>query len=216
MLSERTKLGITNFRKQKSLHYIIYKDSIKLGNTDKTYENFHFYYFENKTDYFDSIALAYIVKVSTLCLVHSFFFDSIIEHKRFAFIRSKFFEGSLYFGGFPSEFKQNHYNASCHILVDRSTWGCKLPTVYLGERQFENIWFSYFQTNINVIKAPKQFIQFLSDNYFEDKINKGLCQKIQVLTEHYKIRSSKSSTKTIILINIILLVISSINLSIKC
>ena len=31
-----------------------------------------------------------------------------------------------------------------------------------------------------------------------------------------KIRSSKSSTKTIILINIILLVISSINLSIKC
>ena len=50
--------------------------------------------------------------------------------------------------------------------------------MYLGERQFENIWFSYFQTNINVIKAPKQFIQFLSDNYFEDKINKGLCQKI--------------------------------------
>ena len=31
-----------------------------------------------------------------------------------------------------------------------------------------------------------------------------------------KIKSSKSSTKTIILINIILLVISSINLSIKC
>ena len=31
-----------------------------------------------------------------------------------------------------------------------------------------------------------------------------------------KIRSSKSSTKTIIIINIILLVISSINLSIKC
>ena len=179
-------MGITNFRKQKSLHYIIYKDSIVLGNTGKTYENFQFYYFQNKTNYFDSIALAYKVKEGSLCLVHSLFFDSIIEHRRFAFIRSKFFEGSFYFGGFPSEFKQKHYNASCHILEDRSTWGCKLPTIYLGESQFENIWFSYFQTNINLIKAPKQFIEFLSDNYFEDKINKGVCQKITVFTEHYE------------------------------
>lgn len=113
-------------------------------------------------------------------------------------------KGTLYFGGIPSEIRNNKkYKA--YIKTYNNTWSATLNSIHFyntkskSENKFsitfiddlkgnsyiyENI--IYFQMNINTINVPENFMKYLTQvSFFNQLINKGICIYVNSSTEIY-------------------------------
>lgn len=145
-----------------------------------TYENItinplYFFLFKGTFDNYDSLSFSY-KHYTNHSVVNTLYENNVIRRRAFGIRATTERDGVLYLGGFPqsviNEFKYKH---SCNVITTQHTWGCALTKVKVGNKMFDNVEPSYFQTNDKRILVPKRFMAFMKENYFNAYIQNKTC-----------------------------------------
>ena len=173
--------GFKSFANGQIINFEIVSERIYLEDS-KPYYNFNFYLFNEKEK--NILAFSPLIKEERYSLVYSLLLDKKIDQAKFGIIKKNFLERELIIGGFPEEITQKKKSLQCKIIPGRS-WSCRLKKIYFGNKVFDNVDKSSFQTNVHSIIAPKNFYEYMIKEYFEEKIKDNLCSLSSEFIECY-------------------------------
>lgn len=142
---------------------------------ENSLENYFFLFnrlFENR---WDSLTFSREI-YQDFNLVHMLYYKKIIPELCFGLYSINPEEGILSLGGIPKEIALDSVKKSCSISSRSPKWGCNLKAVQVGDKTFENTFYSFFQTQGIFINAPKEFMKFFLENYFNYYLSSQLCR----------------------------------------
>ena len=103
----------------------------------------------------------------------------LIDKREFSLYQINYLDGFILFGELEEEKKKDYpYKASCS--VKNNTWGCRLSNVLFKQNNeiitnYENDNIAFFNTKIHNIRAPKKFIVYIRNHFFNDYISNKTC-----------------------------------------
>lgn len=183
--------------------------SFHMKNSQTIIENFTFYFVRDpySTDSFASFPLAFKVRNESLSMIHSLYNRGIISKKGFSIISNgnKDEEPTLYLGGIPENYIKNsnkifkckvnnHFNRDYYF-----TWGCNLRRITIGEFNYYNKYYAYFQSSTPFMKnyVPRDFMDFLRIAIFKELFKKELCHYKSYFQDNEEIECKKSIINSI-------------------
>lgn len=154
-----------NYINQPQLKANIFKDKIFFKNTNLSLNSFQYLYLDqHRSD--GAISLAYTFMDQKFDIIHQMYNDKLINKKNFAFYIDSLFRGKLFFGGIPPNLTKIYkYSQSCQVRGG-NFWGCDLYAVKYGNKIYNNIHLSFFQSDFNGILVPFDFFE----QYFKEVI----------------------------------------------
>lgn len=148
------------------------------NNKDIATIPFSFLYLNREGFRSDSISFAYNIK-EEFSIIHQLYNRKYINRRAFAFsegiITNKI---KLYYGELPQKSIYNKAKLTCKVNNKYSTWGCDIHSIYFSNPSIKyqkSNQYVYFQTNIEYILAPEDFLTFLHNTIFISYFNSGLC-----------------------------------------
>lgn len=134
----------------------------------------------SQMDFSPSIGLPFKFSDDKYSLIYQLKKNNIIKHSQYTYRCNSKGINKIYIGDFPETIKQKQYSASCNVDTNKNTWGCKLDYAYAFNGQnkrfkYVNKYPLIFQSNIDNIEAPTDFVDFLRETYFKENIEKRDC-----------------------------------------
>lgn len=109
-------------------------------------------------------------------LIHQLKKQGQINSLSFSFVRdlSKR-DGYFFVGGVPPEIEKTP-STSCKVHGMNNYWDCVMNKVKIGEHEYINYDYSYFDTSLKMIYAPPRFMEFFNTIFLEDALKNDQCQ----------------------------------------
>lgn len=172
-----------------------YKSIDVLQNDDFYIKDYCFYYFlAANNSIYDTFSLSYKYRDSKMSIVEHLYNNGEIPQKTFGFYQHDLLGKVLYFGDLPNEVSNIfNYSVKCQVIENNNSfgWNLKLSKVKFQNYTFYSSAFSELNVNINEIYAPREFIDFLINHFFERKILKNYCSLIFSKNRERKIRCER-------------------------
>lgn len=173
---ERILMGHVDFDSAKNIKYYKMKD-IAVDENMNQIDSF-FYYLMKTYSYRTSVlSFSYIFESAELSLVHQYYKNNIIQHKRFGLDLTRKQNNKLYLGDFPKEYYQKNHS-KCKIAALSPNWSCKLRKITFGNDVYENNLLSFFTLEFDKIIAPNKFLYYLEEVFFGSYIESEICRYV--------------------------------------
>ena len=157
----------------------------KIYLEDKNYtkiDNIYLYHVSVFTELseFDSFPLSFKTKNESFSPIELLYKTNQIDKRGFGLLYDINEEnGTLFIGSFPSELIVNQYKFQYRISIpvneSYSTWGCTLKEVVFHNNSFKVEKYAFFQANKEFIIVSRDFLKYLSNNFFKGYMKNGTC-----------------------------------------
>ena len=148
-------------------------------NKDLVLVPFRFLYLNKKIFHSDSISFAYNIK-EEFSIIHQLYNKKHITRRAFAFSeKGQENKINFYYGELPQEQTNNKNRLKCKVNQKYSTWGCDIHSLTFSDKKYKPYikdQYVYFQTNIQSILAPENFIHYLYDTIFKEYSENEQCE----------------------------------------
>ena len=178
-----SKIEYESFTKKGTTQMIIDEVNYSFDITEGTYRisdrknknlaqvSFSFLYLNQKLFHPDSISFAYNIK-EEFSIIHQLYNKNYISRRAFAFSEKKQDNVIyLYYGDLPQDKINNKNKLTCKVNKEYSTWGCDIHSLSFSDNKYKPYrkkQYVYFQTNIEYILAPENFINYLYETIFKE------------------------------------------------
>lgn len=135
---------------------------------------------------YDSFPLTNEFKDESFSVIHNLYNNHFIDKLGFGInIKGKeTISGDFIIGSLPKDLLNKYpYYKSCKVNSFESKWGCNSTRIKLGDIDYINNDYSYFQTNVRDIKVPKKFHDYLKSYFttmFPDNVNCSFSYNFQM------------------------------------
>lgn len=178
------------------------EDTVVFGNKQiNAIPSFSFFLVKDYGDFIPTrisgIAFAFKFNDTKYSIMHQLKNNNFIDHLSFSLIRGNNNKGMMYLGGIPHQDVMNKTHAMCTVKGINNLWDCTLSKITIGKNTYINTLHMYFDTVTSVILAPKTFISFLLDFYFDNGIRNDHCQLLFSRKEKKQMKCTKNYINTL-------------------
>lgn len=183
---KKIKIGYFNYDS------VALSDQLHFINKEISLKKFYFNILngERPEGAYDSLSLAYQFENTSFSIINQLFEEGLITKKKFSFVPKEDKVGVIYFGGLPQEVVSEKYETKCKAQNNRTTWGCNLQKVIIGNDVYSNSAYAYFNTIDSDILAPSSFINFLKEHFLSSYLEDKICS-FEPGTESYRCNCTK-------------------------
>ena len=172
-IAEKEYIGLSGkeIEAEKLLANITFENSTNISLTE-----FPFYFIESRAiRSFDSFPLGFSVHNKSFSIIDYLYQKKYIERLAFGLqYNNDTQSGAIHFGGIPDE-AITPYQQRCKVIEGYSSWGCNLTQVIFDNKVFQNVNYSFFQSNQEFLYAPKEFMNYINSTVFTPYIKNETC-----------------------------------------